>query len=215
MGLRPRILAAVPFFVAASAAAQSDAPVQRPEVKPGDTWTYRRQNLSERKAGFYELKVSFAGPRVILALVSPRGGREPMDTTWTPEWGDITTGQSVTYKPERELLKFPLQPGATYTSNWEVVQPKLGQFRVKMTVNARVAGWEEVSVPAGKFRALRIDASGTYQRQDVIGGGEARFQLWYVPEVQRWVKWSYKSTNFRGEPWDDVVDELVSYRLER
>ena len=38
----------------------------------------------------------------------------------------------------------------------------------------KVVGWEEVGVPAGKFRALRIESEGRFQRVDTSISGTAK-----------------------------------------
>lgn len=158
--------------------------------------------------------MSFVGLNVIQAINTQHGTGEEIDTTWTPEWNSVSDGRSGSFIPENGVLRFPLQPGARYTSQFEIVRPRQGAFRSKVTLNATVAGWEEIAVPAGKFRALKVDAPGTYQRVDVSGAGKVRYMVWYVPEVKRWVKWTFENTNFRGEPLLREGEELVAYRLQ-
>ncbi|HVJ13211.1 MAG TPA: hypothetical protein VNC62_16680, partial [Burkholderiales bacterium] len=71
-----------------------------------------------------------------------------------------------------------------------------------------VVGWEEIEVPAGKFRALKVHAEGTYQRLDRPNAGWARNTFWYVPTVKRWVKSLYQ------DPSLEIVEELYFYRVQ-
>ena len=53
-----------------------------------------------------------------------------------------------------------------------------------------MVGWEDIEVPAGKFRALKVQAEGTFRRSIGPSPDEARNTYWYVPQVKRWVKTS-------------------------
>jgi hypothetical protein len=85
-------------------------------------------------------------------------------------------------------------------------------------VGVRIHGWETVAVPAGKFRALRVEANGN--RAVAIGGqvdfsGRFRLDAWYAPDVNRIVRsehrvWSQNRMDPRLLIHD--IAELVSYR---
>jgi hypothetical protein len=69
------------------------------------------------------------------------------------------------------VLKRPLKPGMTWTS--EVIRAGTTSTTFKYTA----AKEEDVEVPAGKFRAYRLDVE--YER-----GGEAKkSSIWYAPKV--------------------------------
>ncbi len=67
---------------------------------------------------------------------------------------------------------------------------------------------EEVTVPAGKFRALRVESEGPFQRIDTAISGTAKETAWYAPEVKRYVKWTF---NGRGQWWGL---ELLEYKVQ-
>ncbi|MGA8005583.1 MAG: serine protease, partial [Burkholderiales bacterium] len=80
-------------------------------------------------------------------------------------------------------------------------------------------GWEQVTVPAGTYRALRFDLAGHRTgRAGTRGGGtEGRFEMsvWYAPEVKRFVKlvrkvWSADA--FSPSQTGEYVVELLAYR---
>jgi hypothetical protein len=43
-------------------------------------------------------------------------------------------------------------------------------------------GWEDVTVPAGTFRALRIDSKGAWQ--NTCASNRLQYKFWYVPKVK-------------------------------
>lgn len=69
------------------------------------------------------------------------------------------------------------------------------------TVLTRWAGWEEVTVPAGTFRAARYERFISFFNDDPFRWRtERREVLWYVPEVGFWVKRQVTGTYVRP-PW--------------
>lgn len=87
----------------------------------------------------------------------------------------------------------------------------------RWSVNVRIHGWEQITVPAGTFRALRVESEG---RRSVGGRGGAqagRFKTtaWYAPDVKRLVKLERKvwsADAFSPELVHDNVLELTTYR---
>jgi len=76
--------------------------------------------------------------------------------------------------------------------------------------------WDEVSVPAGRFRALRIQLSGKLVRPSFAYGQSGRFELvvWYAPAAKRIVRLEHKTWDTSGSPkrnGHDVV-ELISFQ---
>jgi len=208
-----RSIAAGALFAAfpALCAAQADAPVPRPELKIADSWTYRRIDLwTNKQTGFFITRVTFANERAIQTI--SQGGRGEIDATWTAEWNAVSSPDDGIFEPHSGLLKFPLQVGATYKVVYDLKRPRQGPFHVKHDRMAKVMGWEEVEVPAGKFRALKVEIEGTYQRVDTSISGTAKNVIWYVPEVKRWVKWTYEDATFRGR-FNWLAFELVQYEV--
>jgi serine protease Do len=57
--------------------------------------------------------------------------------------------------------------------------------------SARLLDWEQVTVPAGTFRALRVEIDGKRERPPFtnhVVAGSFRLTAWYAPEVQRLVR---------------------------
>jgi S1-C subfamily serine protease len=79
--------------------------------------------------------------------------------------------------------------------------------------------WEQVTVPAGTFQALRVEIRGERERPPsgqsfVIG--DFVITAWYTPEVKRFVRLEHKvrsgSLSTRGQLVGEDVIELLSYR---
>lgn len=205
----PFLFLAVAFLCAAAAQAQD---VPRPDVKAGDSWTYRRVDYETRTVtGVLAGRVSFANDRVI-QIVNQRQGGE-VDTTFTAEWNQVTSANTGIFDPHQDIFRFPLRPGNTHEARYEVRFPQQGAYHVRHERKVRVLGWEEIEVPAGRFRALRVESQGSFQRLDRSVSGTAKEVMWYVPEVKRYVKWTFENSTFRGRvQWWGF--ELVDYKLQ-
>jgi hypothetical protein len=195
-------------------AAQADAPVPRPEVKVGDRWSYQRVDYDTgRVFGKYVLEVAFAGRGVIHVVKTRARKLEEGDNTFTADWNAVSTDGRV-FNPHSGLLRFPLRIGDSYSTTFDAaILKKQGSARNERQV--KVIGWEEVTVPAGKFRALKIVAEGHFQRLDTRSSGNARNVIWYVPEVRRWVKMVGESRPLgRGGAGEHTGEELLDYKLK-
>jgi len=82
------------------------------------------------------------------------------------------------FTPAVGYFEWPLEVGKPWKIDCMCKQ-KTGTFRVAAEV--RVETYEEITVPAGTFRAFRI-----YYRD---GFGRPPFIYWYAPAVKNWVRW--------------------------
>jgi hypothetical protein len=172
----------------------------------------------DRLISTYELQVTFADARAIHTVVKKQDGRTT-DANWTADWNaTVSVMTEAVIDPHTGLFRFPLRVGDTYRSQFEMAHPRGDSpARSKTEWIVTVAAWEDVTVPAGKFRALRLDAEGTYERVDRFMKGNVRSTTWYVPEVKRWVKHVYESDILAGGkigPNLKIGEELVVYSVQ-
>ena len=211
--------------------AQSEGLVAKPEVAAGDRWVYRRMDhWTNAAVETYELRVTFAQKDVIHSTIlvkdrspqaasllgrrttsDPQPGESQTDATWTSEWNAISTHDGAIFKSNSGLFKFPLKVGGTYRADYELRRPREGAMHVAHERTAKVEGWEDIVVPAGRFRALKIEVNGSFQRLDVSVAGTARSVYWYVPEVKRWVKATYE--DYSPRPFNKYGEELVEFEV--
>jgi hypothetical protein len=99
---------------------------------------------------------------------------------------------------QRKILSFPLETGASWSYSYEYPMYS-GAGKGRNELKSKVIGWEQVTVPAGTFWALKIDQTGwsndlspsplaTSQR----GAARVDLTLWYSPEVKYIVKSIFK-----------------------
>ncbi len=73
--------------------------------------------------------------------------------------------------------------------------------------------WEQVTVPAGSFRALRLEISGQRARVPSDPNTSRQFlvHVWYAPEVQRYVRLEHKEWLHSSRQFNHVVVELTKF----
>jgi DUF3108-like len=95
---------------------------------------------------------------------------------------------------KKQLLQFPLAVGKKWTTAYEM-SARGGTRRVHRSEETKVAGIEQITTPAGTFRAFKI------QRYETTSGGRKKtsgdtigtYTYYYSPEVRGLVKLSYES----------------------
>jgi hypothetical protein len=200
-------------FGITAALAGDDDPVKQPYVEVGDCWTYRTAYTSKPdRPGGHKLCVTYVDreKNLILVVARTNGGRE-VDLTYTGEWTAIAGFRNVSTLASHEL-KFPLRVGDAYSFVHEYHRKSDEQVWGRTHYDMKVVGWEDVTVPAGTFRALRIEGIGVGRgmRGTQARPFEHRTTIWYAPEVNRKVK----SIIFRSSK-NITVEELVEYSLKK
>ena len=172
-----------------------------PEIRVGDVWT---DHVLDADREFKVQSVNEDG----FFMVDEWGNEILTDKNW-----NLLTYRSFTFagapptnwKTPLIWFKFPLSPGQTWTqsAHWET--PDLNVAGTE-EVRGKVIGWQMVKVPAGNYKALRVEI-----RDRIVGTGGVydlvTLTYWYVPDVNRFVKYSYHSV-YEGE----VLAEMVSYK---
>jgi len=191
---------AVPASSQAPAPSTSDV-ANEPTIHAGDVWVDRLSS------GDKEFKVD--------AIDSD--GNVTVDQWGTPQttdkdWNTLVTRSLVTdSSPSTKFAKplvifpFPLAPGKTWKDEAKWLQPEQ-QLNGKTNVDGKIGNWEDITVPAGNFHAIKVTvverALGHAGYQD-----EATLTYWYAPQVNRFVKFQYQSIN-EGQ----ISAEMVSYK---
>jgi len=216
--MKTAILLAV-LALAGAASAADPAVADKPRVAVGDTWTYqsvlRAANRSKKVVETFEVS-GVTGNRLHVVVLRKFDGEaegEPVesDMVFSEEWNVMITGNrggrpSAIMRPSTAMLRFPMKPGESYPSGYDMeTLPDANIVRHRRVT--KVVGWEDITVPAGRFRALRIEAEGTVQVAKKPKPGRTMVTVWWVPELRRWVK---LDQDFGP---NGLTQELISYKL--
>ena len=206
------ILCAVLSAICSAPSAQDPDTIKAPYVEPGDCWTYRAHGLQNREPiDTYEECVTFASKEknVIVAVARIEGSDREIDTSYTLDWGSIVSVDGQITPGGASIFRFPMRVGDRYSIDFTYRLAVLGAWAGRSWYDIEVVGWEDVTVPAGTFRALRLEARGSTRRYDLGVTGPLRNTYWYAPKAQRWVKQEFdsKARQYRRE--------LVKYKLNQ
>ena len=171
-------------------------------------------------------------PRTFVHQVTAVSDREVRETMSFVANGGKTS-DSKAFAPESRLVEWrgqgyyfvefnpflqafgALQPGTTWKA---LVTPIEDPFFSNWYSQGRVIGWESVSVPAGSFKALRVEVDSTRNASANSAAQAApahiRYVIWYSPDAKRTIK--HVRTAFRTDGTRVAEDtyELVKYAVQ-
>ena len=226
-------------------AAQPAAPVARPSTapaapvalavpsgsrlpQPGDTWTYRLSYpkrfgvpTPQPSTRTFIVKVDSVSDSAIVDQVLVDGAAA-MSSQHTAGAYLLTQGVSV-FSPYFDAFG-SAPPRYSPVGNVTIQEPQCRTTHF-CTASARVVGTETVTVPAGKFNAVRVVVEESWrpgpsakqlgQFGMATANGGRTLTIWYAPEVKRAVKFSSRHGVGDTPPVETHFDlELVSYQLK-
>lgn len=153
--------------------------------------------------------VNFVNDSTILATSTRKSDGKEVDSTWTRDWNAVSSYTGFIYRPSAGYFQFPLNIGQKFTFKFEVLRPRTDVVLSHLETSSEVLGWEEVEVPAGKFRALEIETRQGGRQADGKQAAERTIRFWYAPEVRRWVKIVSSAQNLQT-----ISEELLEFKLK-
>jgi hypothetical protein len=146
--------------------------------------------------------------------------------------------ETVVHRP----FTFPMSVGKTWDLEFTEDHPNNKNHKSETRkLKYRVVGWEDVEVPAGKFKALKIEAEGSWSgeiaprttasianqagaqgttavaqtvnvREETVTGRLYQ-AYWYAPDVKREVKSVEENYDTNGIRSARFTNELESYKV--
>ena len=191
----------------------SSSPVPHPSVKVGDSYIYESRDPANIEPLITTKRtVTSIDNEIVLSMVVVNNkNAKPRKLYFNRDWNLVRSrnadNSGLDYSPPIKYYEFPLLSGKKWQQTSTETDIKTGKTRTHK-VTGVVGDWEEISVPAGNFRAIKVILetevinSATGQR---MGGSDIS---WYVPEIRRSVKSITKDQNGKGR-----VLQLMSYQL--
>jgi hypothetical protein len=170
-----------------------------PKVRAGDVWIYRENDdYTGIDRGVFRLEVTGVTASEIQARLTLPAGNVVAET-YDPQWGwaaisnrgwdwlsRLSYGSAtVEFRPPFDSMPFPLQVGRSWSDNVVAINPAT-RTQIPIQVSSTARCWENITVPAGAFTALRIERTGYVQ--DVAWNKSQttlRMVDWYLPAVNR------------------------------
>ncbi len=222
-------------------AAPLPSAIDAPVLRAGETWHYK--NATEQQGRFAETHdevsiVRLQGDAVVLKSHQVDSTLQPTEVLMGSDWSrfrSVDGKEQVVNRP----FDFPLVPAKKWTVDYSETHPNRDHASEHFTTNYRVVGSERVTVPAGTFDAIKVEATGKWtatmapalvgsvvtrsdeqgaaivNRLDRRPSGEATGRLykayWYVPAVKRAVKVVEEYYSSGGVRNESRTSELESF----
>lgn len=203
-------LGAGTLMLAGAALAQDMAPIERPTLKVGDSWTSRTLdgwNNNETGQSMTTL-VAFENNLSVFRVKNLTSGEEST-SSYNADWQPCRSMQNDTALTCTGALKFPLTAG--YKQSFKKLPSTTGKSLFEAECEGK--GMEKVKVPAGEFDAYRIECKGFFTQ---VFGGTARSAYqqtyWYAPAVRNHVKSTYEDRKSNGTPNNKTITELLEHK---
>jgi hypothetical protein len=205
------VFAAVIFWSNAVVFAQEQAAA--PVHKEGDTWQFNFSrngqvaSSTEQNDGMYELSITQG-----VVKIYEVNGNQKNEIAIQPDGSTQGLLRLIGKidQQERPNVKFPLSAGQKWTYQYETRPAGLPRDQ-RRSVEVNVAGMEQVTTPAGSFKAYKLIRSESWSSTGRGGGGgranTATTTYFYSPETRSIVKSSSVNENNPGT----VEIELIKF----
>ncbi len=240
--MRLSVSLAVLALTALPTLASSQEAVPAPALQMGDAWVFDRAH-EKGNTGFsqqrVDLKVDRVAAETVLVGIKLDGAPTAfMDHMVGPDWSQtrlVDGKQTLSGRP----LAFPLVVGKSWVVDFFDTNPHGLQKTTREHTLYKVVGWESVTVPAGTFRALKIEGDGTIQAEmapsaTVVNAADVNpsvgtavtqvnrlpartvtvsrhEEIYYAPQVKYWVKRTEEQYNTENVRTKRDTDSLVSF----
>lgn len=201
----------------ATIAGGQNAPASAALPVPGSSYRYSWAERQYSRRQEFEVRVTGVDGWRVLEMFRPDG--RPMARTEVDAREPMFTGRMLA--EGQSLLEFapylPVQdqPGSMQPATvLNYPEGSVGPW----SISIQRQGWEPVTVPAGTFRAQRLDIRG---ERSLVGfaphsvtaaAGRFEYTAWYAPELMRYVKIRHRSWNISNSPIGDEHIELLEHR---
>lgn len=204
----------VPVDVPVACTTTTDQCIQKPSLKIGDRWVYKKTDLyNNQEIERFEQKITG------LNMDDVRWEVKGLSGTYAGKTFKRFSDRSTDGFSNRNILEgkvvpflFPLEVGKTWkhSAKWKRTS---GTGTVTTDIKAEVLGWEDVDVPAGKFKALKIEHYNNYVGTDGQNSwtGSSVETFWYIAEIKRFAKIEFVDRNRGG---DRTTTELIEYETK-
>ncbi len=137
--------------------------VRAPTFKPGDTWVFD-QTTEKGAAGYGQLRLDLTVERLdsdgmVVGIKRDGAPTEFEDHAVGLDWSQhlLAGGEQ---KMKTRPLNFPMSIGQSWNVDYVDATRRGAQLSDHVRRTYTVVGWEDVTVPAGTFHAIKVEAKG-------------------------------------------------------
>ncbi len=194
--------------------------VTSPDIKVGDVFIIESTNPShpENNSKTERTVVSTEGGVIEVAVInlSSKSGKKRV-LKFNNEWNLIATrnadNSGLDYSPPLKYFGFPLSPGKSWQQTSTETNIKTGAIR-KHKISGVVGDWEDITVPAGTFHAIKIILNTEVVSPITGEKSTGTDTSWYAPNAKRSVKSEVTSRNEIDSTEQKSVAQLISFNAK-
>lgn len=215
---KTRLTSALFLFAAVAAAGgcggkdlpPQSAIVSAPLIRPGSTWTYQVTDTSSKEPRLMTLtfeKEDVYKNTSVLAFKTDSGEFVLYDRDLNLV--AVVTGDRVLREasPSYRAFDFPFYVGKEWRSVFTYQDNARSLSWSPVEVHWKTKEYDVVKVPAGQFRAFKLES-------EPRTNWAMKEELWYAPEVLQVVRWKYERTSAHYLGKGRETGELVQYSLK-
>lgn len=191
--------------------AEGQTTVDRPELSPGDSWSYQRSDLSTKSViGRYSTDVVAKTDKGYSIRNTVDGDIANLPQSLSLDLGRITTVEGK--ESDSRWLDFPLTVGKSWSAKelWRNTRGATGNEEIPY----KVEGIEKITVPAGTFEAVKVKGYGQWNNTSSFSSGQVEITYWYALEVKNFVRFDRKNW-FKGSIMDNWSTELTVFKVSK
>ncbi len=214
MSKRPAVVSVAVLFLVVTAwgaqafgAVDCGEPVLAPKHQVGEKWTWRNETGGEisevvqAEGDLAQMKlpngdVAFHDKDLIVQFVKRPNGEIVRTQSIEPF---VTGLRSANATVGQRTLDFPLQVGKGWAYSYFASASRGGRgTTAPFWVTYKIVACEEVSTPAGKFPAFKVEVADIYNERATTATSPATsgiYHLWYAPQVKNYVKRHYEPSS--------------------
>ena len=186
--------------------------------RAGDVWEYRSRSMWKNvEPRNYTHQINSVSEREVRETMSNTSGPSESKSI-TPDTRFVEWRGSgyyfIEFNPFIQAFG-ALQPG----TSWQLKIPVEDPMYWNWYTHGRAVNWDSVTVPAGTFKALRVEINSN---RPPSGSSSARERepvrilqvIWYAPDAKRTVKQVRTVYSASGDRINEDTSELVKYRVQ-
>jgi len=206
-----------PVQVSAASGPKAEANLGPPQIRVGDSYVFESRNVTQPGLSYTaeRVVVGINGDKVSTTMRILTNGytwKIDFDSHWNVISSRSQSGEGSDHSPPIRYFDFPLRTGKKWIASSTERNIKTGKTRLHK-ISGTIGEWEEITVPAGRFRGLRVTLNTEFE--DENGLVSAEDVSWYVPEVKRTVLSRIKSLNRGTQERREQEIVLVSYKANQ
>lgn len=174
--LKPALIALALSLPATAARAADPERLDKPAAQVGSSWRLRIVD------GMTKLPISEAHYRIAAVAgeeVQIATDDNEVATVLDAAHYAIKRNGDIVFEPGLQRARYPMAPGDRWQAAFSYHNPQCGPTQA--TLNFKAAAWEDLTLPAGRFRALRVESEGVMRNG--CGNNRQAHKHWYVPDL--------------------------------